>query len=116
MGVGPNRIEVEEIRHAEFAKADFQAAARQFVKKRKCVALVLDPVLAQGEYLVNHAAAQIGSFTQRRVTHDVQIGIAGQAKATGKCGAARFFDIDQQFGGVVQPHARVKRSEEHTSE
>ena len=81
MRVGAYRIQVEEIRHAELAKANFQAAPRQFVEQRQKTALVLDLVFAQREHFVDHAASQVRRFAQQRIAHDVQIRIPGQAKA-----------------------------------
>jgi len=109
MRVRPNGILIEEIGHAELAEANLQAAARQLVKQRKKIPLVLNLILAQSEYFVDHAAPEVRRFAQRRIAHDVQVGIAGQSQAGAQRRAAGFFDIHQDLGGIVEPHAGVKR-------
>jgi hypothetical protein len=74
------RILVEKLHHAELAKADFQATAREFVKERERVALVFDLVFAQSKHFMDHAPAQVWSFAQQRVAHNVQIGGSGNTR------------------------------------
>ena len=109
MRVGANGIDVEEIGHAELAETEFEAAARQFFEEREGVALVLDFVVAQRENLMDHAPTEIGRLAQQRVAHDVEIGVAGKAETVRQSGTARFFDVDQELGGVVEAHAGVER-------
>ncbi len=109
VGVGADRIYVKKIGQAEFAEADLQPAARQFIEERVSVALVLDFIFTEREDLVDHAATEIGGLAQQRITHDIEIGVAGQAQASAEGGAARLFNVDQQFGGAVETHAGVER-------
>ena len=107
--VGADGIDVEEIRHAELAEADFETAARQFVEQREVAALVLDFVFAERDDGMDHGAAEIGSLAQQGIAHDVEIGIAGEAEAEAERGATCLFDVDQNLGGVVEAHAGVER-------
>jgi len=34
MGVGAGRIHIKEVRHTEFAEANFEASSRQFIEQR----------------------------------------------------------------------------------
>ena len=107
--IGAHRIDVEEVGHAELAEAEFETAARQFVEEREPGALVLDFIFAEREDLMDHAPAEIGCLAQERVAHDIQIGVAGEAEALSESGATCFFNVHQQFGGVVQAHTGVER-------
>src|SRR6202043_3825946 len=71
-------------------------------------ALVLDFLLAEREFPVNHAPTAIGSLAQQRIAHDVEIGVARQAETGGESGASRLFDVDEQFGGVAEAHSGVQ--------
>ena len=62
MSIGTGGIHIEKICHAEFADANFDAAARQLAKKREKAALALDLILAQREHFVNHRPPKIGRF------------------------------------------------------
>src|ERR1019366_10118031 len=48
-------------------------------------------------------------FAQRRIAHNVQVGVSRKAKALSKRRAACLLDINQKFGGSVEPHTGVKR-------
>ena len=109
MRVAAHGIDVHEIRHAELAKANFQPSPREFVKQRERVAVVFDFVLAEGKNVMDHTPPEVRSFAQERIAYDVQIRISGQPKALAERGATRLFDIDQQFGRIVQSRPGVKR-------
>ena len=50
-----------------------------------------------------------GALLSEGIAHDVEIGVARQAEAGAERGAAGFFDVDQDLGGVVEAHAGVER-------
>ena len=102
MSVGSDGIDVEEIGHAEFAEAEFEAAARELVEKGQETSLVFDFVFAEREYFMDHAATEIRLFAQAGIADDVEIGVAGESEALGESGSASFFDIYQNFSGVIE--------------
>ena len=108
VGIRANRIDIKKIHHAELSEADFQPAARQFLKERKGIALVFYFVPAQRKYVVNHAPRQIRRFAQERIAHDIEICIARQPKARTEGGSAGFFNVHQNLGGIAEPHAGVQ--------
>ncbi len=63
VGVGADGVDIEEIGHAEFAEADFQAAAGEFVEEGEEAALVFDFIFAKREDFVDDAAGEVGGFT-----------------------------------------------------
>jgi len=75
--VGADGVDVKEIRHTEFAEAEFETAPREFVEEGEESALVLDFVLAEGEDFVNHGATEVGRFAQQGVADDIEVGVAG---------------------------------------
>ena len=58
---------------------------------------------------MNLAAAQIRSFAEQGIAHNVEVGITCQSETLGESGPAGFFNIDQKLGRVVDAHARVER-------
>ena len=109
MGVGTDGVDVEEIRHAEFADTKFEAAAREFVEEGEKAALVFYFVVAKGEDFMENAAAEIGRFAEGGVANDIEVGVAGKTKALREGGAAGFFDVGEKFNGIGQADAGVER-------
>src|SRR5271157_4992245 len=58
MAVAANGVHIEEVSHAELAKAELKPAGRQFRKGRKRSAGVFDPLVTQRKYLVIHQPAE----------------------------------------------------------
>ena len=108
VSVGANGIEVEKVGHAEFAEAEFEAAARKFVEERQEAALVFDFVFAEGEDFVDHGAADIRRLAEKRVADDIEIGVAGQAETEAESGATSFFEVKKKLSGTVETNARVE--------
>src|SRR5208337_4909980 len=106
--VGADRVHIKEIRHTELAETNLQSPPRQLIEQRQKTALILDLILAQGEYFVDHAAPQIWRFAQQRVPHNVQIRISRQAEAQAERRAARFFDVHQKLGGIIDSNSGVE--------
>ena len=55
-----------------------------------------------------HAAAEVWSFAERRIADDIEIGVSRQAETCAERGAAGFFDVDENFGRVVESNASVE--------
>jgi len=108
VSVGADGIEVEKVGHAEFAEAEFEAAARELVEERQEATLVFDFVFAEGEDFVNHGAADIGRLAEKRVADDIEIGVAGQAETEAESGATSFFEVKKKLSGTVETNARVE--------
>src|SRR5208337_3292958 len=64
IAVGSVGVQIEKVRHAEFAETYFEAAFRQFAKQGKRVALRYNFFAAKGNDLVPHQAGNIGSFAE----------------------------------------------------
>ena len=58
---------------------------------------------------MDFTASEIGSFAEERIADDVEIGVAGKAEAQAESCATSLFDVDEEFGGVVEACASVKR-------
>src|SRR5262249_22592057 len=109
VGIGADGVDVEEIRHAELAEAEFEAVAREFFKERKEAALVLDFVVAEREDFVKQGATEIRRLAERRVADGVEVSVAGEAKALGQGGATSLLDVNEQFGRSVESDPGVER-------
>src|SRR5580765_6370762 len=101
VGVRADRIDVKEVGHAEFAETNFEAPPRQFIEEGEEAALVLNLFFAESKHLVNHRAAHIRGLAQRRITDDIEICVSGEAEAGAESGTSGFFNVDQNFSGVV---------------
>src|SRR5581483_542926 len=56
--VGAGGVQIEKIRHAELADAEFETATGEILEEREGVARVLDPVAAEGEDVMELGASE----------------------------------------------------------
>ena len=115
VSVGADRVAVEEIRHAEFAEAEFETTAREFVEQREEAALVLNFVFAERDDGMDHSPAEIRLFAEQWVADDIEVGVSSEAEALSERRAAGFLDVDENLGGVIEAHASVERHDARRS-
>src|SRR5712692_9587579 len=110
-GVRTVGIVIEEIRHAELPKANFEPALGKRRKKRERRTGAVDFLVAKGNDLVPHESSDVRCFAQVRIPHDIQIGDARQTDSLTNAVAASFLNVAEQFRSVRESHAREKRED-----
>src|ERR1700728_1544927 len=98
MAVRAPCVHVEKVGEVKFPDTKFDPPRREGCSEIKFVAIGFDALGAKRNYLAQHQPRDVGNLAESRVSHDVEIGDAGQAEGVAETMAASAFHVEKHLG------------------
>jgi hypothetical protein len=109
MAVAADRVDVEEVGHAQLADADFDSMRRDVRRQRQGRRRDVEHAPAKRNRDVDHRASDIGSGAERRVADHIKVGESRQPERVADPAAAGALQVENELRMIRQLDSGIER-------